>query len=481
MRVFLTRFVVALVVCVMLAAGGVAGAYWFANDKWDAVNNANIPENFFANAPKGKPANFLIIGSDTRAFVKTSADQQHFGTAANESGQRSDTIMIAHIDPATNTGMLVSFPRDLLVDVPGQGHTRINAAFNKGPADVITTLKNNFGIPIHHYLEVDFSGFRELVDAVGGVPIYFTTPARDTFTGLQKPLPGCYKLNGGDALAYVRSRHYQFKNTSTDQWHEDPYSDLGRIARQQYFIRSLAEVAINTAAKRPLKANNILNKAFASLKKDRKLGFSDVKGLAATLRETDPAVVQMITLPNQPSGDGATLVVDQAKAAPVLQELRSFAKKPSADTTPTTLPKNVSPSDATVKVLNGSGVKGAAAQTLTALGAAGFKTLSPAADADRRDYQATEVRYAPGAKGEAQLVAAYLGTGKLVAGNNVVGSNVTIVLGRDFKQVTTPTTGAPSSNTTAAPTTSTTSSGARPNPGQTPGVAAQPLVGCPKP
>jgi LCP family protein required for cell wall assembly len=478
LRVFVTRFVTALVLCVTLAAGGVAGAYWFANNKWDDVTNANIPQNFFAKAPKGKPANYLIIGSDTRSFVNNSSDAEHFGSAAEEGGQRSDTIMVAHIDPASNSGMLVSFPRDLKVNVPGRGFTRINSAFSDSPATLIQTLKDNFNIPIHHYLEVDFAGFRELVDAVGGVPIYFTSSVQDVYTGLRIGFPGCYTLNGGTALAYVRSRHWQYKNTKDDVWHEDPYSDLGRIARQQYFIRSLAQIAINTAAKHPLKANNIMNKAFASLTKDRNLGLSDIKGLAATLRETDPAVVQMITLPNKPSGDGATLLVDDAKAAPVLQALRSFSSdkdKPSAS-----ILSKVKPSEVTVKVLNGSGVKGQARTTLDALAAAGFKTLEPPADASRRDYDATEVRYASGAKSKAQLVAAYLGVGTLVAGDNIVGSDVTVVLGRDFEHVTAPTstpvTPAPAPTTGAA--TATTAGGPRPNPGQTPGVAPQPLVGC---
>ena len=162
--------------------------------------------------------------------------------------------------------MLVSFPRDLLVDVPGHGHTRINAAFNDGPPKVIETLKQNFDIPIHHYLEVDFAGFRDLVDAVGGVPIYFTTPRTRHLHGPAR--------SGSRLLRPERRRRARVRavaplrvqeHARPTSWHEDPYSDLGRIQRQQYFIRSLAEVAINTAAQHPLKANNILNKAFASL------------------------------------------------------------------------------------------------------------------------------------------------------------------------------------------------------------------------
>jgi polyisoprenyl-teichoic acid--peptidoglycan teichoic acid transferase len=467
-----SRFLVALVLCFALTGTAIAGAYWFANDKWDSVHNANISQDVFATAKKGKPANFLIIGSDTRSFNESATDKEHFGSANVETGQRSDTIMIAHIDPRTDSGMLVSIPRDLIVNIPGLGQSRINAAFNYGPQRMVETIKQNFNVPINHYLEVNFAGFRDLVNAIGSVPIYFTTPARDTFTGLAIPAAGCYHLNGDQALAYVRSRHYEYKNSPTDSWHEDPYSDLGRIQRQQYFVRSLAQVAISAAANHPLRASAILDKAFASLTKDRGLGLSDVRGLAATLRNADPAVVKMLTLPTTVNSDNATLSVDSAKAAPVLQALRTFDSS-----TPTTVPKGVAPSQVSVAVLNGSGVNGEALQTLDALTARGFQKAGAPADADRSDYPTTEVRYGTGSQRKAQLVAAYLGVGTLVAGGNQAGSDVTVVLGSDFRQVTTPSTTA-AANSSATTTPTTAASGPKANPGQSAGAKAQPLVGC---
>jgi LCP family protein required for cell wall assembly len=471
LRVFSSRVAIACGLCFVLAAGGVGGMYWFANDKWDSVAVADIPDRFFAEAHEGKPANFLIIGSDTRAFVDSEQDQESFGDPKVETGQRSDTIMIAHIDPSTDTGMLVSFPRDLWVTIPGRGPSKINAAFNDGPQKVIETLKTNFDIPIHHYLEVNFAGFQSLVDAVGGVPIRFPTPARDEKTGLQIALPGCYDMNGRDALAYVRSRQYEYKPTLKSDWQVDGRFDLGRIARQQYFIRSLAEVAINTAAKHPLKANNILNKAFASLTKDRNLGLSDLKGLAVTLRETDPAVLEMLTVPStRHFFDGQdALALDPAKAGPIFKRLRSFG--PEKKQLP--LPKGVAPPQVKVKVLNGSGVSGQAASTLDALAAAGFVRVDPPGNADSSNYDATEVRYAGGARKKAQLVAAYLGVGKLRKAK-MRGADVTVVLGDDFQRVTTPTTAAP----TTVPPKPTSTTGPPANPGQTPGVAPQPVVGC---
>jgi LCP family protein required for cell wall assembly len=479
LRLFGGRFLVALVLVVALTASGIVGAYWFVNDKWDTVANANIAANVFTKAEGGKPANFLIIGSDSRAFVNNASEAQQFGSASQETGQRSDTIMVAHIDPATNTGMLVSIPRDLKAQVPGQGYTRINAAFNGGPQELIQTIQQDFGIPINHYLEIDFAGFQELVNAVGTVPIFFTTAARDAKSGLNIPTPGCWHLNGDQALAYVRSRYYEYKDSATGAWHQDPYSDLGRIQRQQYFVRTLAQVAITTAAHDPFKASAILDKGLHTLTKDRDLSLSDARALVATLRDADPGQVQMLTLPTKPSGDGATLVLDDAKAAPVLAALRSTtsSKKQSTKSTSNTLPQGVSPSQVSVKVLNGSGRGRAANTTLQALGARGFQEVAPAADADRSDYATTQVHYAPGAERKAALVAAYLGVGSLVAGGTVGGSDVTVVLGRDFTQVGNP--GATTSTAPAAATTPTTAAnGPKANPGQTPGVAAQPLVGC---
>jgi LCP family protein required for cell wall assembly len=474
LRVFWSRFVVAFVLCFVLAFGGIGWAYWFANDKWDSVRNARIDPSSLADEVSGKPANFLIIGSDTRAFVTTEQQRESFGDAATLSGQRSDTMMIAHVDPKTSTGMLVSFPRDLWVNIPGKGPSKLNAAFNDGPQKVIETLNANFDIPIHHYLELDFAGFESLVNAVGGVPIRFPTPARDENTGLEIQRPGCYTMDGKDALAYVRSRYYEYKPTANSDWQQDGRADLGRILRQQYFIRSLAEVAINTAAKHPLKANNILNKAFESLTKDRNLGLSDLRGLAATMRETDPAVVDMLTVPSTPDKikGQSVLVLDQAKAAPIFTRLRSFgpAKKPLP------VPKDVVPAQVKVKVLNGSGVSQQAKTTLDALSAVGFERVDPPANADRSDYETTEVRYARGAQHKAQLVAAYLGVGKLVAGKSAAGADVTVVLGNDFQRVSAPTTSTSSTTTTTGKPTVT--SGPKANPGQTPGAAPQPVVGC---
>jgi hypothetical protein len=190
------------------------------------------------------------------------------------------------------------------------------------------------------------------------------------------------------------------------------------------------------------------------------------------MRETDPAIVEMLTVPTSPGKirGQQVLLLDQAKAEPIFKRLRSFGPAPK----PLPVPKDVVPSQVKVKVLNGSGVNGQAKTTLDALVAAGFRQVGAPGNADRSDYPVTEVRYAKGAQHKAQLVAAYLGVGTLRGRRNAPSADVTVVLGRDFKQVTVPTT-APPTTTTAKPTATT---GPPANPGRTPGVAPQPVVGC---
>ena len=150
--------------------------------------------------------NFLLVGSDSRAGI--APDDPNigaFGSEAEVGGQRSDTIMVLRIDPKSERASVLSFPRDLWVSIAGTGaKQRINTAFSRGPDVLVATLQQNFGIPIQHFVEVDFVGFKGLVDAVGGVPVYFENPARDKNTGLNIPVSGCVTLNGDQALAYAR-------------------------------------------------------------------------------------------------------------------------------------------------------------------------------------------------------------------------------------------------------------------------------------
>jgi LCP family protein required for cell wall assembly len=186
-RVLLGRFAVALAVSVPLVLGGVVGVNAFIDKKIDEIPRVKVKTA--ENTDPGQPANFLLIGSDTRADVQTPEEKAAFGDASSEGGQRSDTLMVIHVDPEQKTGFLVSFPRDLAVNVPGLGQQKINAAFNSasggGPQRVVDTLQQDFNVPIQHYIEVDFQSFKGIVDAMGGVPVYIDAPSRDAHSGFE--------------------------------------------------------------------------------------------------------------------------------------------------------------------------------------------------------------------------------------------------------------------------------------------------------
>jgi LCP family protein required for cell wall assembly len=469
LRAFVHRFFVALVVGVVMVSGLFVTADIVKSSKISKINKAEIDPKLLTEG-----GNYLIIGSDSRAFVNSQKDAQDFGSKATQTGQRSDTMMVVHIDPGKHTGILVSFPRDLWVDIPGHGTAKINAAFAfGGPQLTIATLKADFNIPISHFLEVDFAGFRDIVNAIGSVPIYFPTPARDKNTGLNIGTPGCHDLNGEEALAYVRSRYYQYQ-TADGQWHYDPTSDLGRINRQQYFIRSLSHAAIRSVFPNFTKLNDVLDKTVASLTSDQNFGSGDLTTLVSAFRNTDPKAFPMYTLPatNGFRDSQSVLLLDDAKAAPTLARLRNAQKKTTIKV------PNISPATVSVNVENGSGTPGAAGKARDDLGNDGFKLGNPAANADRSNYDVTEVRYGPGDKTKGELVLAYLGgAGKLVSLDaSPAGADVELVLGADFSQVTAPptsTSGAPTSHGTPATSGTTTTTGPPANPG-----GAVPEAGC---
>ncbi len=468
LRAFVHRFVVALVLCSVVTVSLLIVAFRVSDAKIAQIRTVPIDPALLKSGP-----NFLIIGSDTRAFVHSQADAAAFGTESNASGQRSDTIMVAHIDPGGRTGLLVSFPRDLWVTIPGHGSSKINAAFAwGGPSLTIATIEQDFGVPISHYLEVDFAGFRNIVNAIGTVPIYFPTPARDTKSGLLVATPGCHRLNGDEALAYVRSRYYEYRAHGV--WQYDPTSDIGRIHRQQYFMRSLAQAAAHSVLDHPFGVGKVIDQTVASLSRDRKLGASSLRGLIRAFKNTAPNAFPMFTLPAAPAyrDSQSVLILDDTQAAPALARLRSTKG-------PKPVPK-IAPSSVRVSVENGSGVTGAAGRALAGLKSRGFATVGAATDAGRSDYSVTEVRYGSGAQTKAQLVLAYLGgAGKLVANGGGPGAaDVVVILGRDFQQVASPAGSTPPSSSASTAGRSrahgtTTTTGPPANPG-----GSMPFAGC---
>lgn len=284
-----------------------------------------IPED---QEPGERVMNILLVGSDSSANLDEDDPIQ-----IDRRGERfGDVIIIAHLDERTGDVALLSLPRDLWVDVAGASRpSRINRAFVVGgPAMLIETIETEFDIPIHHYVNVDFAGFQGLVDAVGTVEVYFDTPARDwnvnarpvprSQTGFIVEEAGCHSLDPEMALAYVRSRFYQTMDEN-GRWVTDPSSDLGRIRRQQDFLRRLLQKAIRLGARNPFVLQDLIDTGLENVAIDQRLTPQVLVDLGITYRSFDPAGLQTYSFPavDGQVGQNQVLLPLRNEAEPLLE------------------------------------------------------------------------------------------------------------------------------------------------------------------
>ncbi len=421
-----------LVVALVASAGGWLYLRWRLG-QIDRVDLSALAED------NGSVMNVLLVGSDSRdRLTGDLADQ----AGKNQvSGQRSDTIMVLHVDARQKKAAIMSVPRDLYVKVAGTNRSdRINTAFaSGGPQGLIQTITDNLSIQINHYMEIDFVGFRDIVETVGGVDVYVPAPARDKGSGLDISEPGCITFRGDQSLAWVRSRQYEYFESG--QWRKDPTSDLGRIQRQQDFIRRMMKKAVSSGLTNPLTLNRIIGIGVDDVTIDSAMSTSDLARVARRFRSLDADTVDMQTLPTTPAtiGGASVLRLDREKAQAAIDRLNGV----EADAA------EVRPGDVRVRVLNGSGADGAAATAGEALVGAGFN-LADKGDADNYKYRRTVVRHATGQKAKATLLARYLEAGATVQEDASLRTvDATVVVGSDFAGVRS----APADAAAPAPTT----------------------------
>jgi LCP family protein required for cell wall assembly len=410
-------------------------------------------------APAGEPINVLLVGSDTRANIDA-AETDNFGGTKAVQGQRSDTIIILRVDPKREQAAMLSIPRDLYVPISGTKRTdRINTAFEDGPERLISTVSAAVGVPIDHYVQVDFNGFRGIVSAVGGVDIYSPAKARDKVTGLNISNPGCVSLDGNQALAFVRSRHYEYFENG--RWRTDPTGDIGRIQRQQDFVRRVLKKA-NAKARglNVIAINNLVNTGIKNVKIDKGFDVGEISGLARRFKSLDPNAVQMLTIPTTPAniGGAAVLRMKQPETTAVIDSfLARTAPAPSSGGQPV---PNIAPNTIRVRVLNGSGAEGQAREVGTDLGDAGFN-VAGLGQADSFRYTDSVISYGRGQRDKALVLQSkILGASVLKEDPTLQAVDVVLTTGGNYggvagKAATTSTTAAPAASskptTTVAP------------------------------
>lgn len=282
--------IVVLSILVVLAAG----TYGYLSYRLSQVHKVTI-NSIRTTSSSSQPMNILLVGSDSRAGIPKSQTNA-FGTTAVYGGQRSDVTMILHLDPATHSASLLSIPRDLFVPIAStNSKNRVNAAFNKGPNELISTIQQDFGISINHYVEVNFSGFQGVVNSLGGIQVNFPYPVYDHYSALNVPKAGCTTLNGFQALALVRSRHYHyFKN---GYWHYDPTSDFGRMTRQHMFLKLLFNTIKAKGITNPVTTNALLGSLVHYVTIDSGFHLSTMANLLYTYHSVTPNSIHTFTLP----------------------------------------------------------------------------------------------------------------------------------------------------------------------------------------
>lgn len=397
---------VTIVTFLILANLAVLGIFWVIRIGDNALAEADTDDQVTDILDESSgDLTFLLVGSDTREGL---TDLKNFGSAG---GERGDVIMLMKFN-RDGLAQMLSIPRDLWVDIPGEGKNKINAAYAfGGPSLMVRTIKQNLGVEINHYVEINFVGFIAMIDDLGGIEIAFPNPARDLSSGLNVEA-GMQRLNGKTALAYARSRKYQ--ELQNGQWVGVDASDIGRTQRQQEVIR-----AILSEVKSPSTITEA-GSAAASLARhttvDSRLASSSVAQLAWDFRSIVGGDIEGATLPVVTGTEGNASVVyrDDPAAQTVIDNFkagRPFAERPTR-----------------VQVLNGNGIAGAAGDMARRLEAEGFEVVA-LGDAPER-YDTTTILADQGTIFGSE-VRSILGFGEVVAGDVDNRYDVVVIVGSD--------------------------------------------------
>lgn len=305
------RWPLVLVFLFLVAALVVVIPLYLASRTFGDIDRVEVAEVLVEPAPAG--TNLLLVGTDSRDGIDGETENAGLILGEGISGERTDTIMVLRIEEAGSK--FLSLPRDLWLPIDGGDPQRINAAFSRGPEALVNTVQNELGIPISHYVQVDLAGFIDLVDAVGGVDITIPNPAFDRNSGLDLPTAGTVTLDSTQALAFVRSRFYTEIVNGAEV--ADPTSDLGRVQRQQDFLRAL--MLKISQERNPATLNSMSSAVADALVIDDGTSLTDALSLANSIRTSSPESVTLPTSPTTTSGGAAVLTLNNESPAALAQ------------------------------------------------------------------------------------------------------------------------------------------------------------------
>ena len=432
------RRILILVIVVALAVVAIPSiaAYFKLNGNITRIDVSRVLGNRPTTSPVSegdpRPLNILVMGSDTRTGIGTT----EYGKDTVEGGAHSDTNLLVHISADRQRALVVSIPRDSMTMAPtdcsdpnstvANGEIRQwNYNFNQGgPGCVIKTLEGLTGVFVNHFVVIDFRGFQDMVDALGGVEVCTNVDIADKDAQFTLAA-GRHTLDGKQALGYVRVR-----KTVNDG------SDLNRIRRQQAFLSSVVQQATSTGLLlRPDRLYGFLNAATGAMTTDPDLGATAMASIANSLRHIGIGRIAFVTVPTEvyPKGpnrvqwtESATLIWDAIKADRPLDDSNAGKPKPSSTSTPAS-PLTVSPDQITVQISNDSGVEGLALQAGSALTVQGFR-IAGYANGPVGETTGVIIRYAAAQRDAARTVAAAF-PGATLKADDTLGDVISVHLG----------------------------------------------------
>ena len=431
-------FVSALAVVVLF--GGCAGYFGYLSSLIHRITVGGL-----SSSQTSGVENILLVGSTSRCVLKHQSIAYGL-CSAGVTGVNSDVMMILHLNYATHAVSILSIPRDLFVpNARSTGANKLDAALGQSPTQLVTAVEQDFAIPIQHYVELNFDSFAAVVDALGGINMYFPEPVFDAFSGLTVTASGCLHLNGVRALQVVRARHLQYKGsdvTTSDYraWPQEAESDLARIRRDHEFLRVLATAVARQGLGNPITDTRLVSGVAPQLTVDAGFSVSHMIKLVRTFHSVNVGAAPELTIPVMTSsassysyqgGDyGNIEFPSQPQDEHAIDTVLGVTTATNT-MTGRPLPK---PHSVTVSVLNGSGEPDQATQTATALHALGFRTIGVGDIAPVGPLSETVVYSAgPSTQAAAEAVAHRLSGAVILArGPTTHHAEVTVVTGTDF-------------------------------------------------